>query len=161
MTRPFDRLVREAEELPAAPFEQRLRRLADLVWEALAPTGVSWAGFYLPAPDEASLVLGPSRDKPACSPIGLHGVCGRAFRERRSVIVRDVAALGRGYVACDPRDRSEVVAPLLDAAGACTGVLDLDSFDVGAFDASDAAGLEVMLRSAGLLETAPPAPLEI
>ena len=161
MTRPYDRLAREAEALRAAPLDERLRRLTDCVWQALAPTGVSWAGIYLPGPDDASLLLGPCRDKPACSPIGLHGVCGLAFRERRSVVVRDVAALGADYVACDPRDRSEVVVPLLDPAGVCTGVLDLDSFEVAAFDAGDAAGLEVMLRSAVLLETESPAPLEL
>ncbi|MFG0286361.1 MAG: GAF domain-containing protein [Phycisphaerales bacterium JB039] len=161
MTRPYDRLAREAEAVLEAPRAERLRRLTDCVWEALAPTGVSWAGFYLPGADGASLTLGPCRDKPACSPIGLHGVCGRAFRARRSVIVRDVAALGADYVACDPRDRSEVVVPLLDASGACAGVLDLDSFEVGAFGAGDAAGLEAMLRAAGLLEVEPPAPLEL
>jgi putative methionine-R-sulfoxide reductase with GAF domain len=92
------------------------------------------------------LVLGPSRDKPACSPIGLHGACGRAFREKRPLVVRDVVDLGASYVACDPRDRSEVVVPLFEPDGTCWGVLDLDSFDVGSFDRVDVDGLLALLR---------------
>jgi putative methionine-R-sulfoxide reductase with GAF domain len=123
--------------------------VVDLLWDALADSGVSWVGFYLPDGDDA-LVLGPRRDKPACSPIGLHGACGQAFTQRRIMVVRDVADLGDGYIACDPRDRSEVVVPLFDEAGACWAVLDLDSHDVGAFDESDAEGLVAVLAAAGL-----------
>lgn len=133
--------------------------LCDVLWEALAPTGVSWIGFYVGPGVSAGeggvagpeqMLLGPRRDKPACSPIGLHGVCGRGWRERRSIVVRDVAVLGADYVACDPRDKSEVVVPLFDDAGGCWGVLDADSFDVGSFDASDAERLERVLVACGL-----------
>jgi putative methionine-R-sulfoxide reductase with GAF domain len=136
--------------------EQHMRTLVDRLWEGLSPTGVSWVGFYLhEGRDE--LVLGPSRDKPACSPIGLHGACGRAFREKRPLIVRDVADLGEGYVACDPHDRSELVVPLLDSDGGCWGVLDLDSFDTGAFDRADVEGLLMLLRAAELTSPELPA----
>lgn len=130
-----------------------MRRAADELWEALSPTGVSWIGFYVydaGAPAGAELVLGPRRDKPACSPIGLHGCCGRAFVEKRALVVRDVRSLGAGYIACDPRDLSEVVVPLFEADGTCWGVLDADSFRPAAFDASDAAGLEAYARALGL-----------
>lgn len=140
-----------------------MRLLVDSLWSALSPRGVSWVGFYL-GPGERlddgrivgpeEMLLGPCRDKPACSPIGLHGVCGRGWRERRPIIVRDVATLGTNYVACDPRDRSEVVVPLLEDSGRCRGVLDLDSFDVGAFDESDAAALIRILRDGGLIGAA-------
>lgn len=140
----------------------RLRRFTDLAWDYLAVTGVSWLGFYAPAPDEASLILGPCRDRPACSPLDLTGehvgVCARCWLERRTLIVADVAALGADYVACDPRDRSEIVVPLLDAGGGCAGVLDLDSFDTGAFEAADAAGLQAALQAAGLLAQTPSRP---
>ena len=134
-------------------------RLCDVLWEALAPTGVSWIGFYVgpgvPAGEGGvagpeQMLLAPRRDKPACSPIGLHGVCGRGWRERRSIVVRDVAVLGADYVACDPRDKSEVVVPLFDDAGGCWGVLDADSFDVGSFDEADAMRLERVLVGCGL-----------
>jgi putative methionine-R-sulfoxide reductase with GAF domain len=66
------------------------------------------------------------------------------------MVVRDVADLGEGYVACDPRDLAEVVIPLFEPDGTCWGVLDLDSFDVGAFDESDVTGLSSLLVAAGL-----------
>lgn len=136
--------------------DETMRSVVDAVWEALSPTGVSWVGLYLPGAGE--LVLGPCRDTPACSPIGLHGVCGRSFRQRRSVIVRDVRSLGEDYVACDPRDLSEVVVPMLNEDGTCRGVLDLDSFEVGTFTRDDALGLEAVLRAAGLTRAEPAAP---
>lgn len=133
----------------SGPREQRMRAVVDALWEALHETGVSWVGFYLPE-GESELVLGPSRNKPACSPIGLHGVCGAAFTQRKPMIVRDVRDLGANYVACDPRDLSELVVPAFDENGACWAVVDLDSHQVGAFSEADVAGLESVLRAAGL-----------
>jgi putative methionine-R-sulfoxide reductase with GAF domain len=123
--------------------------VVDALWDALEPRGVSWVGFYVHEGGD-ELVLGPRRDKPACSPIGLHGACGQAFTNRRPLVVPDVTKLGANYIACDPRDRSEVVIPLSDNDGECWGVLDLDSHEVGAFDESDVAGLTEVLRAAGL-----------
>ncbi len=128
---------------------ERMQAVVDALWEALHETGVSWVGFYLhEGADE--LVCGPRRDKPACSPIGLHGACGQCFRSRKPLVVRDVADLGPNYVACDPRDKAEVVVPCLNADGTCWGVLDLDSHSVGSFSDEDTAGLVRVLRAAGL-----------
>lgn len=151
-TRDYDALAtRLARALPAdADREQRMRAAVDLLWDALHPTGVSWAGFYVDAHDGESMVLGPRRDKPACSPIGLHGACGRCFIDRRILVVRDVAELGPNYIACDPRDRSEVVVPCLSPDGSAWGVLDLDSHDVGSFSDADGEGLHRVLLRAGL-----------
>ncbi len=129
--------------------DQRMRIAADILWDKLSPTGVSWVGFYLPN-DSGELILGPSRNKPACSPIGLHGACGQVFTSGQPLVVRDVRELGESYVACDPRDQSEVVLPLIDSDGRTYAVLDLDSFDIGAFDEGDVRGLNTVLRSAGL-----------
>ena len=126
-----------------------MQQVVDALWEHLHTRQVSWVGFYTKHPQRDEMILGPRRDKPACSPIGLHGVCGQAWRQRRAMVVRDVAELGGAYVACDPRDRSECVIPLLDSDGGCWGVLDLDSHDVGAFDERDVAGLSMVLRAAG------------
>ena len=151
MERPYDKIA--ARLSAAGERDVRLRAVVDALWTGLAETGVSWVGFYLHEGRD-DLVLGPYRDKPACSPIGLHGACGRAFTSRRPLIVRDVSALGANYIACDPRDRSEVVIPLLEADGTCRGVLDLDSHEPAAFDARDVAGLLSVLRASGLTSAA-------
>ena len=149
MKRPYQQLagaVRTSGERP-----QIMQAVADALWREFSGTGVSWVGFYIhEGADE--LVLGPRQPKPACSPIGLHGACGRAFTTRQPLVVRDVRDLGPNYIACDPRDRSEVVIPLLEPGGRCWGVLDLDSHEVGSFGADDVAGLVEVLRAAGLTE---------
>ncbi len=131
--------------------EDRMRFVIDALWDAFHDQGFSWVGFYLPEQTESGvtqLVLGPRRDKPACSPIGLHGVCGQAFLARQTVIVRDVLELGQDYIACDPRDRSEIVVPCFEPTGEVWAVLDVDSFEPGAFDERDAAGLrDVLVRA--------------
>lgn len=148
MSRPYEDLVKRFGNMRGTR-DERMRVFVDLAWEALQATGVSWVGIYLhQGRDE--LVLGPRRDKPACSPIGLHGACGRAFVSGQPLVVRDVAELGASYIACDPRDRSEVVVPLFEESGECWGVLDLDSYDVGAFTDEDVSGLTLLLRTAGL-----------
>ncbi len=148
MNRPYHRLVESVGDL-AGDRSQRMQAVVDALWEELQATGVSWVGFYLRQGGD-ELVLGPRRDQPACSPIGLHGACGQAFTSRRPLLVRDVHELGDNYIACDPRDRSEVVVPLFDQAGQCWGVLDLDSHEVGAFDEADLDGLTTVLQAAGL-----------
>ncbi len=133
--------------------EQRMRAVVDALWEALHDKGVSWVGFYVERPGTSAderLELGPHRDKPACSPLAVHGVCGQALQFQRPRIVDDVSALGEDYIACDPNDRSEIALPLLDEQGTCWGVLDLDSWETAAFDESDERGLRVVLVAAGL-----------
>lgn len=151
MNRPYAQL---AETLTAVAGDRsaRMRTLIDALWEALHPGGVSWVGFYLHEGRD-DLILGPHRDKPACSPILLHGACGQAFTSRRPLIIRNVAELGENYIACDPRDRSEVVVPLFDESGKCWGILDLDSHDAASFDETDVEGLQQVLQAAGLTKS--------
>lgn len=156
--------------------------VVDALWSAFCDEGYSWVGFYLPAADapavtsvhaidvdkteatdvvradpsqphvtEPSMELGPRRDKPACSPIGMHGVCGQSFTRGVVRIVTDVALLGQDYIACDPNDRSEIVLPMFDGA-TVTGVLDIDSRDVDAFDGYDAESLLSLLKRVGLTD---------
>ncbi len=143
--------------VPDCDLQQRMQNVVDVLWERLSPRGVSWVGFYLHGPTDDQMTLGPSRDQPACSPIGLHGACGQAFLTNAALVVHDVRELGGNYIACDPRDQSEVVLPIHEATGRAIGVLDLDSHQVGAFDEHDVAGLTRVLRSAGL-QTQPGAP---
>ena len=131
--------------------EQTMQRTVDALWEAFSNCGWSWVGFYtISSSNPQEMLLGPRRDKPACSPIGLHGCCGRSYLSRRPLVVRDVRTIGGGYIACDPRDLSEVVVPCLNPDGSCWGVLDVDSFNIDEFDATDAMCLHRLLRHVGL-----------
>ncbi len=150
MTRPVrDYSAIAARVSPRGDRATTMQQVVDCLWEGLRDQGVSWVGFYTKDPTGDQLVLGPRRDKPACSPIGLYGVCGQAYLGRRAKVIADVASLGPNYVACDPRDRSEIVVPLFEDDGTCWGVLDLDSFDVGAFDGGDVEELSAILSAAG------------
>ncbi len=154
MHRQYDAISSALPPLPTSSRAERMQVVVDLLWTHLASRGVSWVGFYLDRPDEPEetrLILGPSRDAPACSPIGLHGVCGQALVRKRTRIVRDVAELGPNYIACDPRDRSEIVIPLIDETETAWAVLDLDSREIGAFSESDDLALRGVLARAGLL----------
>lgn len=115
---------------------------------AQAFPGFLWCGFYVvdPAKGGAELVVGPYQGTPGCLRIAFgRGVCGAAAAERRTLIVKDVAAFA-GHIACDARSQSEIVTPVLDSAGALIAVLDVDSADLAAFDEADAAGLETIVR---------------
>ncbi len=130
----------------------------DAMWETLGQRGVSWIGFYTKALDRDEMLLHARRDKPACSPIGLHGMCGRCWKERKPIIVRDVATLGPNYIACDPKDKSELVIPLFEPDGSCWGVLDADSYDVDSFHDDDVTGLTRAVERLGLSTPQQPAP---
>jgi putative methionine-R-sulfoxide reductase with GAF domain len=129
---------------PDTPFEERMQIIVDALWEEFGEhRPVSWVGFYLLGDGE--MTLGPRRDKPACSPIGLHGACGSAALSGKTVVVRDVRELGANYIACDPRDLSEIVVPVRARDGRVTGVLDIDSYSVEAFGETDRIALEQLV----------------
>ena len=108
----------------------------------------SWVGFYLRRGDE--LVLGPFQGNVACVRIALgKGVCGTAAAEKRTVIVPDVEKFA-GHIACDSGSRSEIVVPIL-RAGELVAVLDVDSYELAAFDDLDAAGLGKIAALLGVL----------
>jgi L-methionine (R)-S-oxide reductase len=102
----------------------------------------SWIGIYIARgiAHGRELVLGPFQGKVACVRIAWgRGVCGAAAAERRTVVVPDVEQFP-GHIACDAGSRSEIVVPIV-RRGEVVAVLDLDSYDVAAFDDADAAGL--------------------
>ena len=108
----------------------------------------SWIGFYIRRGDE--LVLGPFQGKIACVRIAFgRGVCGTAAAERRTVIVADVEKFP-GHIACDAGSRSEIVLPIM-RDGRVVAVLDLDSYELAAFDDVDAQGLAPIAELAGKL----------
>ena len=100
-----------------------------------------WVGVY--RVDGTSLVLdawdGPAPTEHTRIPIE-RGVCGRAARENRTVLVRDVRESPE-YLACFLETRAEAVVPIR-AEDRVVGEIDIDGNEVGAFDRSDGAFLE-------------------
>ena len=101
--------------------------------------GCHWVGFY--RVDVEELVLGPFQGPVACLriPYG-RGVCGTAWKERRTVVVPDVDAFP-GHIACSSLSRSEIVVPVFKE-DKVIAVLDIDSRELSAFDSTDALCLE-------------------
>ncbi len=108
--------------------------------------GFWWTGFYRVVGGE--LILGPFQGPLACMHIGYgRGVCGTAWKERRTVVVPDVEEFP-GHIACSSESRSEIVVPVYDDKKEITAVLDIDSRELGTFDEVDARWLE---RAVGFL----------
>ena len=98
-----------------------------------------WTGFYRVVGGE--LLLGPFQGPLACVHIGYgRGVCGTAWKERRTVVVPDVEQFP-GHIACSSESRSEIVVPLF-RNDEVIAVLDIDSRDLNTFDDIDAHYLE-------------------
>ena len=120
--------------------------------------GFWWTGFYRVEDGECAvdreqkpptLVLGPFQGPLACVRIGYgRGVCGMAWKERRTVVVPDVEQFPE-HIACSSESRSEIVVPVFHG-DEVIAVLDIDSRYLGTFDDADALWLE---RIAALLAT--------
>ncbi len=68
------------------------------------------------------------------------GICGRAAREKRTVIVDDVQA-DSSYLACSLETKSEIVVPILKD-GRVLGEIDIDGDDRAAYGEADRRFLE-------------------
>ena len=101
--------------------------------------GFWWTGFYRVEGQE--LVLGPFQGPVACTriPFG-RGVCGTAWRERKTIVVPDVEQFP-GHIACSSESRSEIVVPVWQG-DEIVAVLDIDSRELGTFDETDRHYLE-------------------
>ncbi len=100
-----------------------------------------FVGFYQTVSPEI-LEIGPYQGPVlACGriPFG-KGVCGTAAQQKQTIIVDDVHSFPN-YIACDDKTRSEIVIPILKDNDV-TGVLDVDSSDIAAFDDIDKKYLE-------------------
>jgi L-methionine (R)-S-oxide reductase len=150
--RNYESCVQEVSNaaLGEMPREARMSIVVDVLWNHLKEAGVAWLGFYTVSHARDEMMLVVCKPVPACSPIGLHGVCGRSWKEKRVQIVPDVHALGEAHIVCDPSNLSEIVVPLLESDGTCDAVLDLDSRELDAFSEADAQGLTRVLRAACL-----------
>ena len=114
-----------------------------------------WVGVY--RVEGTELVLdawdGPAATEHTRIPIE-RGVCGRAVRENRTVVVDDVRAAPE-YLACFLETRAEVVVPIREG-DRVVGEIDIDGNEVGAFDRTDGTFLEQVARrlSASVVQAA-------
>ncbi len=126
-----------------------LDALLDRVVETLHSRFAHYTGVYLywmDGPD--ALVLRAHRGRPTEHtriPVAV-GICGRAAREKRTVIVDDVTA-DPSYLACSLETKSEIVVPILKG-DAVLGEIDIDGDAAAAYGPSDQRFLEEL---AGLI----------
>ncbi|BCS84592.1 diguanylate cyclase [Prevotella herbatica] len=104
------------------------------------PESYFWVGFYLVSGEE--LILGPFQGSVACYRIKRgRGVCGKSWEENSTLIVDDVEAFP-DHIACSSLSRSEIVVPIHRSNGDVYGVIDIDSTELSAFDATDRLYIE-------------------
>lgn len=98
-----------------------------------------WTGFYRVVDNE--LILGPFQGPIACMHIGFgKGVCGTAWKEGRTLVVKDVEEFP-GHIACSSESKSEIVVPVRED-NEVVAVLDIDSEFLSTFDDTDRLYLE-------------------
>jgi L-methionine (R)-S-oxide reductase len=94
-----------------------------------------WIGVYFVKGNE--LVLGPFQGPVACTRIGFgKGVCGIAWKERKTIIVPDVDQFP-GHIACSSDSKSEIVLPGFSKQGEPVFILDVDSDTLNDFNEVD------------------------
>lgn len=122
-----------------------LANASSLLWHAYRSlsVNVNWAGFYVTKADnDQEMILGPFQGKVACQLIKFgSGVCGTAAHAKKTQLVPNVNEFP-GHIACDGETKSEIVVPVLDAAGKCLGVIDIDCLDFNGFNEIDQKYLE-------------------
>ena len=100
---------------------------------------INWCGFYLK--DGDCLYLGPFQGDVACTIIPISkGVCGKAAREAKTVIVPNVNEFP-GHIACSSLSKSEIVTPII-LNNEVKAVIDIDAPIYNRFNESDQKLLE-------------------
>ena len=103
-----------------------------------------WVGFYIVKGNE--LVLGPFQGPIACTRIAFgRGVCGTAWKEKRSILVPDVNQFP-GHIACSSASVSEIVVPVFGENNEVFAVLDVDSERYDVLDEVDVEWLEKIVK---------------
>lgn len=129
----YQELLQEVEALTAGETDP-IANMANAAAAIHSKFGFHWVGFYRVVGDE--LVLGPFQGPAACTRIACgRGVCGTAWKERRTIVVPDVEQFP-GHIACSALSRSEIVVPI-ERDGAMVAELDIDSAELNTFDDVD------------------------
>ena len=121
---------------PSLPLVSNLSNISALLFKM---RDLNWAGFYLVKED--FLYLGPFQGDVACTIIKYgKGVCGTAFKEKKTIIVDDVNSF-LGHIACSSLSKSEIVTPIIKD-GNVVAVIDIDSPIYSRFEEKDKKLLE-------------------
>lgn len=119
---------------------EKARKLADLI---RATHNYRWVGVYDVGPELVSIIAysGPSAPAYPHFPI-TKGLTGAAIREKKTVVVGDVANDPR-YLTAFGTTRSEMIIPVLDEKNAAVvGTIDVESEKRNAFTPEDQLALE-------------------
>ncbi len=115
--------------------------------EALHSRFPHYTGVYIYWMDgPGSLVLRSYRGRPTeHTRIPLDtGICGKAARDKQTVIVDDVTS-DPSYLACSLETKSEIVVPIMKN-GVVHGEIDIDGDDAAAYGEKDKRFLEELAR---------------
>lgn len=136
-------LIKQAESLldDGLPLLTNLSNITALLKQTFDK--ISWVGFYFNRGN--ILYLGPFQGKTACTTIEFgKGVCGKSIESGETIVVEDVEKFP-GHIYCDADSKSEIVVPIIEN-GTKYGVLDLDSYNLAAFNNTDKIYLELLIR---------------
>ncbi len=140
---PADRASREKAVIALAEAEGPLDAMLERVVAYLQAGFPHYTGVYIYWLTGGNVLkLRSFRGRPTEHteiPVG-QGICGRAARERRTVVVEDVNA-DPSYLACSLETRSEIVVPIMRGKEVL-GEIDIDSDVPAAFDPGDRNFLE-------------------
>ena len=114
--------------------EDLIANVANVIAALKETLNVLWIGIYFVK--NKDLVLGPFQGPVACTRIAIsRGVCGTAWKEKKSIIVPDVDQFP-GHIACNSLSKSEIVLPGFKNEKVIF-VIDLDSEQLNDFDKTD------------------------
>ena len=118
------------------PLVSNLSNVSSLLFKM---DNLNWAGFYLS--NGEYLYLGPFQGDVACTRIPFNkGVCGKAYSDKKSIIVDDVNKFP-GHIACSSLSKSEIVVPI-KKDDVAFGVIDIDAPVYSRFKKEDQELLE-------------------
>ena len=123
--------------IAGSPGHSTLDTVLERTVEALQGGFPHYTGVYVYWLDGDTLVLRAFRGRPTEHvriPVG-RGICGRAAREKQTVVVDDVGA-DPAYLACSIETRSEIVVPVMRGLRVL-GEIDIDSDVPAAFGEAD------------------------
>lgn len=134
----YEELIPQLESLVEGETD-RIANMANISAALKEVFNFFWVGFYVVKNNQ--LVLAPFQGPIACTRIDFgKGVCGTAWKEKRTIIVPDVNAFP-GHIACSSLTKSEIVVPFFSNEEV-VAVLDIDSLDLDDFNETDAFYLE-------------------